>query len=97
MYFFVRSNQALNYERACVVVNHLASSRSFCQSFDLYMQQIFKMLNEQAIGLRTKAVKALTMIVSVDSKILARVRLFLDKLIFYFLFIMHGFFLLTIF
>ena len=31
------------------------------------------MLNEQAIGLRTKAVKALTMIVSVDPSILARV------------------------
>ena len=40
------------------------------------MQQIFKMLSEQAIGLRTKAVKALTQIVSVDSNILARVYIF---------------------
>lgn len=71
--FFCRSGQSLNYETACTVVDHLASSRSFSQSFDLYMQQIFKMLSEQAIGLRTKAVKALTMIVSIDSNILARV------------------------
>ncbi len=35
--------------------------------------QIFKMLNETAVALRTKAVKALTAIVSVDPSILARV------------------------
>ena len=68
-----RIEYQLDYESACRVVDYLASSRSFSRSFDLYMQQIFKMLNEQAIGLRTKAVKALTMIVSVDPSILARV------------------------
>ena len=68
-----RIEYQLDYESACRAVDYLASSRSFSRSFDLYMQQIFKMLNEQAIGLRTKAVKALTMIVSVDPSILARV------------------------
>ena len=73
LFFARRSGQALTYEDACVVVDHLASTKTFSQSFDLYMQQFFKMLTEQAIGLRTKAVKALTMIVGVDPSILARV------------------------
>ena len=65
--------QKLTYQEACIVSKYLSSTHSFCQNFDIYLQQIFRMLNEPAVALRTKAVKALASIVSVDPNILGRV------------------------
>ncbi|XP_065070069.1 nipped-B-like protein A isoform X2 [Rhopilema esculentum] len=66
------SQQKVTYQESCIITKYLTSSRSFCQSFDIYLQQIFKMLNEPAVALRTKAVRALTSIVTVDPNILGR-------------------------
>eukprot|EP00794_Sanderia_malayensis_P008158 gene8158-9031_t len=69
---FRSSQQKISYQESCIISKYLSSTRTFCQSFDIYLQQIFKMLNEQAVALRTKAVKALTSIVSTDPNILGR-------------------------
>uniref|UniRef100_A0A1I8FGJ8 Nipped-B protein n=1 Tax=Macrostomum lignano TaxID=282301 RepID=A0A1I8FGJ8_9PLAT len=50
----------LDYEEACLVCRYLASMRPFSQSFDIYLSQILKVLNEQSVAVRTKAIKCLT-------------------------------------
>ncbi|XP_078574210.1 nipped-B-like protein A isoform X2 [Branchiostoma floridae x Branchiostoma japonicum] len=62
----------LSYENACVIARYLASQRPFSQSFDIYLQQILRVLSENAIAVRTRAMKCLTAVVAVDPGILAR-------------------------
>ncbi|CAB4014647.1 nipped-B B isoform X1, partial [Paramuricea clavata] len=65
-------NGFLDYEKANLVSKYLSSKRSFLKSFDVYLQQILRVLNETAVAVRTKAMKALSSIVAVDPNILAR-------------------------
>ncbi|CAH1242792.1 NIPBL [Branchiostoma lanceolatum] len=62
----------LSYENACLIARYLASQRPFSQSFDIYLQQILRVLSENAIAVRTRAMKCLTAVVAVDPGILAR-------------------------
>uniref|UniRef100_A0A1I8JQX8 Nipped-B protein n=1 Tax=Macrostomum lignano TaxID=282301 RepID=A0A1I8JQX8_9PLAT len=62
----------LDYEEACLVCRYLASMRPFSQSFDIYLSQILKVLNEQSVAVRTKAIKCLTAVVEVDPSVLER-------------------------
>ncbi|XP_046841675.1 nipped-B-like protein isoform X2 [Xenia sp. Carnegie-2017] len=65
-------NGFLDYNRANLVAKHLSSKRIFLKSFDIYLQQILRVLNETVVAIRTKAMKALSSIISVDPGILAR-------------------------
>uniref|UniRef100_A0ABD2WUA4 Nipped-B protein n=2 Tax=Trichogramma kaykai TaxID=54128 RepID=A0ABD2WUA4_9HYME len=56
-----------------LISQYLASTRPFSQSFDIYLQQILRVLTENSIAIRTKAMKCLTMIVEADPSVLARV------------------------
>ncbi|XP_053146903.1 nipped-B-like protein isoform X3 [Hemicordylus capensis] len=62
----------VDYEDACLIVRYLASMRPFAQSFDIYLTQILRVLGENAIAVRTKAMKCLSEVVAVDPSILAR-------------------------
>ncbi|XP_061192495.1 nipped-B-like protein isoform X1 [Saccostrea echinata] len=62
----------LDYEAACLVARYLSSKRPFAQSFDVYLTQILRVLNESAVAVRTKAMKCLTAVVEADPGILAR-------------------------
>jgi len=55
------------------VARYLSSKRPFAQSFDIYLGQILKVLAENAVAVRTKAMKCLTSIVEADPGVLARV------------------------
>uniref|UniRef100_T1JC53 Nipped-B protein n=1 Tax=Strigamia maritima TaxID=126957 RepID=T1JC53_STRMM len=68
-----RSHQSkIDYESAELISRLLASKRPFSQSFDIYLSQILRVLNESAIAVRTKAMKCLTLVVEADPRILAR-------------------------
>ncbi|XP_078354070.1 nipped-B-like protein isoform X1 [Oculina patagonica] len=69
---FRSSRNCLDYEQATLVTRHLASSRSFSKSFDAYLSQILRVLNESAVAIRTKAMKALSAVISADPSILSR-------------------------
>ena len=55
------------------IAKFLASSRSLSINFDIYLNKILMELQESAIGLRTKAMKALAAIISADPNLLHRV------------------------
>lgn len=69
---FRSSSNCLDYDQATLVTRHLASSRSFSRSFDAYLSQILRVLNESAVAIRTKAMKALSAVISADPSILSR-------------------------
>ncbi|XP_061297123.1 nipped-B-like protein isoform X2 [Pezoporus flaviventris] len=69
---FKMNSDTVDYEDACLVVRYLASMRPFAQSFDIYLTQILRVLGENAIAVRTKAMKCLSEVVAVDPSILAR-------------------------
>lgn len=62
----------IDYNNAQLIAQYLSSRRSFSQSFDLYLRQIIKVVWEQSIAIRTKAIKCLGNIVEVDPSILTR-------------------------
>ncbi|XP_018423759.1 PREDICTED: nipped-B-like protein isoform X2 [Nanorana parkeri] len=66
------NSDIVDYDDACLIVRYLASMRPFAQSFDIYLTQILRVLGENAIAVRTKAMKCLSEVVAVDPSILAR-------------------------
>ncbi|XP_029025412.1 nipped-B-like protein isoform X2 [Betta splendens] len=66
------NSDTVDYEDSCLIVRYLASMRPFAQSFDIYLSQILRVLGENAIAIRTKAMKCLSEVVAVDPSILAR-------------------------
>ncbi|XP_048786272.1 nipped-B-like protein isoform X2 [Lagopus muta] len=66
------NSDTVDYEDACLIVRYLASMRPFAQSFDIYLTQILRVLGENTIAVRTKAMKCLSEVVAVDPSILAR-------------------------
>ncbi|MGH0176631.1 UNVERIFIED_CONTAM: hypothetical protein FKN15_073655 [Acipenser sinensis] len=66
------NSDSVDYEDSCLIVRYLASMRPFAQSFDIYLTQILRVLGENAIAVRTKAMKCLSEVVAVDPSILAR-------------------------
>lgn len=62
----------LDDDSACLVAQYLSSKRPFAQSFDIYLTQILRVLSENAVAVRTKAMKCLTAVVEADPGILAR-------------------------
>lgn len=62
----------LDDDSACLVARYLSSKRPFAQSFDIYLTQILRVLGENAVAVRTKAMKCLTAVVEADPGILAR-------------------------
>lgn len=62
----------IDYSNAHLIAQYLASKRPFSQSFDNYLQKIILVVREPSIGIRTKAMKCLAMIVEVDPSILTR-------------------------
>ncbi|KAM4616901.1 nipped-B-like protein A isoform 8-T8 [Polymixia lowei] len=66
------NSDTVDYEDSCLIVRYLASMRPFAQSFDIYLTQILRVLGENAIAVRTKAMKCLSEVVAVDPSILAR-------------------------
>ncbi|XP_060588229.1 nipped-B-like protein B isoform X3 [Ruditapes philippinarum] len=62
----------LDYDSGCLVARYLSSKRPFAQSFDIYLGQILKVLAENAVAIRTKAMKCLTSVVEADPGVLAR-------------------------
>jgi cohesin loading factor subunit SCC2 len=62
----------LSYDDICIISRYLSANRSFNQSFDRYLRQILSVLNEQAVQVRTKSLKCLTEIVTVDPNILSQ-------------------------
>ncbi|XP_069483246.1 nipped-B-like protein isoform X4 [Ambystoma mexicanum] len=66
------NSDTVDYDDACLIVRYLASMRPFAQSFDIYLTQILRVLGENAIAVRTKAMKCLSEVVAGDPSILAR-------------------------
>ncbi|XP_064792980.1 nipped-B-like protein A [Oncorhynchus masou masou] len=66
------NSDTVDYDDSCLIVRYLASMRPFAQSFDIYLTQILRVLGESAIAVRTKAMKCLSEVVSVDPSILSR-------------------------
>ncbi|KAL2091754.1 hypothetical protein ACEWY4_011552 [Coilia grayii] len=66
------NSDTVDYDDAGLIVRYLASTRPFAQSFDIYLTQILRVLGENAIAVRTKAMKCLSEVVAVDPSILAR-------------------------
>lgn len=62
----------IDYNNAHLIAQYLASKRPFMQSFDTYLQKIILVVREPSIGIRTKAVKCLAMIIEKDPSILRR-------------------------
>ncbi|XP_055299107.1 nipped-B protein isoform X6 [Sitodiplosis mosellana] len=62
----------IDYNNANLIAQYLASKRPFSQSFDIYLQKIILVVREPSIGIRTKAMKCLALIVEVDPSILTR-------------------------
>lgn len=62
----------LSYDDISIISRYLSAGRSFNQSFDVYLRQILSVSNEPAVQIRTKALKCLTEIVSVDPSILSQ-------------------------
>lgn len=62
----------LDERSAAVVTRFLASSRTLSRSFDMYLQQLLRVLNEPAVHVRTRAMKALSTIIAADPSILSR-------------------------
>uniref|UniRef100_UPI00358E56D1 nipped-B-like protein isoform X3 n=1 Tax=Myxine glutinosa TaxID=7769 RepID=UPI00358E56D1 len=71
-YMSLRRGHVVQYDDAATIVKFLASMRPFAQSFDIYLTQILRVLGESSIAVRTKAMKCLSEVVSVDPSILAR-------------------------
>ncbi|XP_043932364.1 nipped-B-like protein [Protopterus annectens] len=66
------NSDTVDYDDGCLIVRYLASMRPFAQSFDIYLTQILRVLGENAIAVRTKAMKCLSEVVAVDPSILGR-------------------------
>ncbi|XP_063051762.1 nipped-B-like protein A isoform X2 [Engraulis encrasicolus] len=66
------NSENVDCDDAGLIVRYLASTRPFAQSFDIYLTQILRVLGENAIAVRTKAMKCLSEVVAVDPTILAR-------------------------
>lgn len=62
----------IDYNNAYLIAQYLGSKRSFSQSFDKFLQKIILVVREPSIGIRTKAVKCLAMIIEKDPSILRR-------------------------
>ncbi|XP_055635470.1 nipped-B protein isoform X2 [Toxorhynchites rutilus septentrionalis] len=62
----------IDYSNANLIVQYLASKRSFSQSFDKYLQKIILVVREPVVAIRTRAMKCLGNIVEVDQMVLAR-------------------------
>ncbi|XP_071508952.1 nipped-B-like protein A [Diadema antillarum] len=67
-----KGKNIMTYESAAFVVRYLASRRPFSQSFDIYLTQILRVLNETAVAVRTRAMKCLSQVVAADPNVLAR-------------------------
>ncbi|XP_032230599.2 nipped-B-like protein B isoform X2 [Nematostella vectensis] len=66
------SHNQISLEKALLMSRYLGSSRSFSRSFDNYLGQILRILNENVVAIRTKAMKALSAVVCADPSILSR-------------------------
>ena len=64
---------AVANEDATQMTRFLASSRSFSKSFDSYLTYILKVCQETSGALRTRAMKCLAEVVSIDPAIMTRV------------------------
>jgi cohesin loading factor subunit SCC2 len=62
----------LDDKSAALVARYLASSRAFSRSFDIYLQQLIRVLSEPEVRMRTRAMKALSSIIDADPSILSR-------------------------
>lgn len=62
----------LSYDDICIISRYLSKDRQFNKSFDTYLLQILSVSNEPAVQVRTKTLKCLTEIVSVDPNILSK-------------------------
>jgi cohesin loading factor subunit SCC2 len=62
----------LDDKSAGLVVRYLASSRALSRSFDVYLQQLIRVLSEPEVRMRTRAMKALSCIIDSDPSILSR-------------------------
>ncbi|XP_023223902.1 nipped-B-like protein [Centruroides sculpturatus] len=69
---YINQIKHIDYNTAELISSFLASKRPFSQSFDIYLSQILRVLNETAVAVRTKAMKCLTLVVEADPSILAR-------------------------
>uniref|UniRef100_A0A915BWJ3 Nipped-B protein n=2 Tax=Parascaris univalens TaxID=6257 RepID=A0A915BWJ3_PARUN len=66
-----RTGNILMDSDAMWLVKYLASNREFSQSFDMYLKQILMGIHiEGAVGLRTKAMRCLTLIIESDPEVL---------------------------
>ncbi|KHN74356.1 Nipped-B-like protein pqn-85 [Toxocara canis] len=66
-----RTGNILMDSDAVWLVKYLASNREFSQSFDMYLKQILMGIHiEGAVGLRTKAMRCLTLIIESDPEVL---------------------------
>ncbi|XP_065558783.1 nipped-B-like protein B isoform X2 [Artemia franciscana] len=61
----------LDSDSAFIVAKYLASKRPFSMSFERYLKRIVQALFENAIAIRTKAMKCLSQIVECDASVLA--------------------------
>ncbi|XP_013793614.1 nipped-B-like protein A [Limulus polyphemus] len=68
----INDEHLIDYDTAELISRFLASKRPFSQSFDIYLSQILRVLNETAVAVRTKAMKCLSLVVEADPGILAR-------------------------
>ena len=62
----------IDHSSAQLIVRYLSSKRPFANSFNQYLTDILKVLNEQSTHVRTKALKCVTMIVTEDPDVLLR-------------------------
>ncbi|XP_035208995.1 nipped-B-like protein isoform X2 [Stegodyphus dumicola] len=62
----------IDYKTAKLISQMLTSKQHFSKCFDLYLSQILQGLSETAVGIRSKAMKCLTLVVEVDPSILTR-------------------------
>ncbi|XP_064386068.1 nipped-B-like protein isoform X2 [Halichondria panicea] len=67
-----RLEGVLDDKRAVVVTKSLASYRALSKSFDMYLRDFIRVLNDPAVHVRTRAMKSLSTIVAVDPGILSR-------------------------
>eukprot|EP00731_Ephydatia_muelleri_P018474 Em0011g514a len=65
----------LDDRSACTVSRFLGSFRALSKSFNTYLQQLLRVLNEPAVHVRSRAMKALSTIVAADPSLLSRLDL----------------------
>ncbi|XP_019855038.1 PREDICTED: nipped-B-like protein isoform X1 [Amphimedon queenslandica] len=62
----------LDEQKSILVTRYLSSEKTFSKTFDLYLASLLKILNEPSVHVRTKAMKALSAIVTSDPDILSK-------------------------